>query len=472
MLMPEKETASQEAENKGSITDKLWRFFSSTRLALVLILVLTGLSLIGALVIQAPSGIIADKLSYQYWLQEAANPKYGPWAPLLSLLSVFDMFHSPWFLGAGVLLVINILICSLNRWRSLRNAMYGGTVKLADAFYITGNIKGELSTANKSPQEAITRVLKRRGYRVRVEQYENKTYIAADKNGILRLSTFVSHLSLILFIIAFLIGSYFGFRDQGFVVAEDSQQEVGHNTGLSLYLDSFVDEYYPDGAPKDYRSQVKLFENGTQVKSAIIRVNYPLMYKGVRFYQAFFGPAVKLEVKRQGQVIFNVNVPMTKTIDIDTARRYTGDFELPQVGLTGRLISTAFNEPDPMIGPDEIGVQLSRAGQPIDLQKVTLGIPTDIQGLEFTYIGDAKYSGYQISRDPGNMLIWIASILFIFGISAVLYFPYKQVWALVQPKNRGFHINSRASSPRSFNPSGELNTLMSDIASELGKNKP
>lgn len=135
----------------GKVIDRLWDFFSSVKLALVLMLVLTGLGLIGALLIQAPPDVISDPIAYEFWLEDAAIPKYGAWTPLLSLLRFFDMFHSPWFLSAGALLVISILVCSLNRWQSLRLTLSGGPVKLGESFYTSGNTHRELATRATSP---------------------------------------------------------------------------------------------------------------------------------------------------------------------------------------------------------------------------------------------------------------------------------------------------------------------------------
>ncbi|MBI4234031.1 MAG: cytochrome c biogenesis protein ResB, partial [Chloroflexi bacterium] len=75
-------------------------------------------------------------------------------------------------------------------------------------------------------------------------------------------------------------------------------------TNLSLKLESIVDEYWPEGPPKDYRSQVVLYENGQEVQQGVLRVNHPMSYKGVRFYQSFFGQAVVTEVRDQsGQTL-------------------------------------------------------------------------------------------------------------------------------------------------------------------------
>ena len=85
--------------------------------------------------------------------------------------------------------------------------------------------------------------------------------------------------------LAYIIGSAFGFRDTYFIVNEGHTREVGYNTNLSLNLISFTDEYYPDGTPSDFRSEVVLYQGDQEVTRATIRVNHPLVYEGIRFYQ-------------------------------------------------------------------------------------------------------------------------------------------------------------------------------------------
>ncbi len=66
--------------------------------------------------------------------------------PFLSVLHLFDVFRSPWFLIAGTLLMLNIFICGVNRWSSISLSLRGGVVKHKESFYATGNNCAELST--------------------------------------------------------------------------------------------------------------------------------------------------------------------------------------------------------------------------------------------------------------------------------------------------------------------------------------
>lgn len=454
--------------------DSLWRFFSSIKLALILILVITGLSLIGALLIQVPQEYVKDPQLYSSWVNTAARSKVGDWAPFLSVLRLFDVFHSPWFLAAGTLLMLNILVCCLNRWGGIRLTLRGAAIKQKVDFFLSGTNRSEIASLNVSSTEAAKtaqKVLAGRGYRLRIINEGDSVYIAADKNRYFRLGTYLGHLSLILFVLAFIIGSYFGFRNTSFAVAEGATEEVGYETGLTLHLESFVDEYYPDGVPKDYRSQVTLYENGKEVAKKLIRVNYPLVYNGVRFYQSFFGPAAAIQVRTpDGQVLINETVALDSVSESRSIQRYVGFFSLPGSDLSVRLISSATNALDTMIRPGELAVEIRQGNppRPVTLDKVILGTPRIIGDLEFTYLKEAQYSGFQVSYDPGNMLIWISSVIFLIGISMVLYFPYRQVWVLSQVKDqKSSRILVRMIAPRIFGVTSELQSLVGAMEAEL-----
>jgi cytochrome c biogenesis protein len=454
--------------------DWLWRQLSSVRLAVILMLVITGLSLLGALLIQVPSEIAKDPQAYSNWVDMVARSKVGVWAPFLSALRLFNVFSSLWFIIACTLLMLNIFICSVNRWSGISLSLRGGIVKQNENFYFNDNTHAELKDIQAPVAEAAMiseKILKGRGYRIRTESDENNIYIAADKNRYYRLGTYFSHFSLILFVLAFVAGSYFGFRDVSFTVPVGSIREIGHDTALSLKLVSFVDEYYDNGSPKDYRSEVVLYENSQPVKQAIIQVNHPMVYKGIRFYQAYFGPATKMQVRDEnGNDIFNDNVPMDSSFDLEGVRRYEGFFELhlPEAILNIRLISSAVNAEDPMIPAGNIAVDVRQGSNQIGFKLVEMGTPEVVGGLEFTFLEESKYSGFQVSQDPMNIFIWIASILFIIGICVVLYFPYRQVWVLSQPFGQGSsRLLIRTRAPRGFRDTSELNTLVNKIEKEL-----
>jgi cytochrome c biogenesis protein len=415
--------------------DTIWSFFSSLKLALVLILLISSLSLLGA------------------------------FAPDL------DLFHSWWFLLTGSFLMLNILVCTLNRWANIVRAVSGGQVSRNTAFYSEGGSCAEIEAAGRTYLEAAQAAQKavaQKGYRIRCENGKDSIYLAADKFRYSRLGTFANHLSLILFMLAYLAGSYTGFRETGFVVAEGATRQIGHNTGLSVKLLSFADEYYPDNTPKDYRSDLVLYESGREVRRALVQVNRPLEYKGIRIYQSFFGPAAQITVSRNGVMLFDGNIPLDTVVESQGARRQAGAVSLPAAGLLIRLISSSAGKDDPLIPAGQLAVDAGPDESGTGFTLVRKDVPFTINGTEFIYRGDAKFSGFLVSSDPANMFIWIASVLFILGIVLVFYFPHRQVWMLsCSTGERNARLLLRMGLPRGYSNGTELEEIVNSVKNEL-----
>jgi cytochrome c biogenesis protein len=448
----------------------IWRFFTSVRLTIALILVLVAFSLVGVFIIQVPADFAPGSAEYSWWLENVAWPRYGVWAGPMQFFQLFDVFHSIWFLGAGFLLVLNIIACSVNRWRSVWVAATGGLrVKHGDPFYTEGKNRAQLYTSEAEPSRSgitLIKALRRRGYRVRAEDTSGRLYLSATKNGFSPLATYLVHLSLILFVAAFLVTSYLGFRDPFLVIAEGTEVEVGHQTMLTLSLEDFTDEYWPDGTPRDYRSDVVLYKGGEEVKRGTIRVNHPMSYQGVRFYQSFFGPAAVMSVQAEdSEVLYQGSLALTGILESSPFQRPTASFLLGSENLVVQVIGPAVNLDDPYLAQGELGLELYDldTAMPVAWTKLEKGTPAEWEGLKFTYLQEAMYSGFQVSRDPGNPLIWVASALFLIGIGIVFYLPRHQLWVMVEPMVKGSRISMRWAPVRGPGRKPEFEKLVSEL---------
>ena len=159
--------------------------------------------------------------------------------------------------------------------------------------------------------------MRRRNYHVRTVTEGENTYIAADKHRWLRLGTYLTHFSLIIFVLGFILTAAIGWNITSTPVdVKGDQWAVGNNTNLALQVNSFNVEYYIDGSIKDYVSNITLFQNGQQVEQTDISVNKPLVYNGVHFYQNSYGTSTNVQLQ--------VNSVTTSTTDT-TAPPVVGD---------------------------------------------------------------------------------------------------------------------------------------------------
>src|SRR3990172_4521263 len=83
--------------------EALWRFFTSTKVAVVIIFLTLVSAFIGAIFIQAPGWAQASPQSYASWL-ERVRPRYGGLTDFFSAIRLFDVYGSVWFRGMCALL--------------------------------------------------------------------------------------------------------------------------------------------------------------------------------------------------------------------------------------------------------------------------------------------------------------------------------------------------------------------------------
>jgi cytochrome c biogenesis protein ResB len=153
------------------------------------------------------------------------------------------------------------------------------------------------------------------------------------------------HTSFFLLLVAVVWGKATGFQGlmtitEGQRVTEtradfDTLQEGllfnGQHAGYQVQLNSFHATYQPNGQPRDYVSNVTVFEGGRAVMTKDVRVNDFLGYHDVDFYQQDYGWAPHIVVRNPaGQVVFDGTVDMFG----EQKNVQTGILKVPDFGYT------------------------------------------------------------------------------------------------------------------------------------------
>ena len=135
---------TDDAKVTANYLDSLWKFFASIKLTVVVLLSLAVLSIIGTLIPQNQSPTEYFKA-------------FGPFLyQVLSILDVFDMYHSWWFRFLVLLLVANIIICSVERLRLTGKMIFTKTPKFNLANYRRRKSRREF-TINGSADATVER---------------------------------------------------------------------------------------------------------------------------------------------------------------------------------------------------------------------------------------------------------------------------------------------------------------------------
>lgn len=412
---------------------RLWRLLCSVKFAIAQILTLVALTFIGTAIAQVPPPMRQDPQLVARWVG-AMQRNYGVFTDPLYKVGVFDMYTSlPFRLLLGSL-TVSVVVCTVNRapavWRAVNTIPFQRRV----SYYEHAE---NHATSQQAPADAIERVARAwssLGYRV-VRDPTLPHHLYADRYRHARLATYVNHLGLILILAGGATTGLFGQRNDGFVVPVGTTRAVGLGTPYTLSLENFTDEYYLQGGAKDYRSDVVVRDGDKVVAEATVRVNEPLIVGPVRIHQAYFGQAVVVEVKKNGRTIYQDSVPLAFQA-MQYGVRPVGFFRLPGEGLNVDLV-TAQNAIDPAVRAGQVAIFGYAPGndqEPLFGGLLTQRQPARWRDLEFTFVREAQFSGFQAVRDPGAPIFFVAAGLMLVGILTVFYFPHRRLWALLTPE--------------------------------------
>ena len=254
-----------------------------------------------------------------------------------------------------------------------------------------------------------------------------------------RLGPYLIHLSIIIIVLGGLVGKFWGF--QGHLNLEEGQSAnileltdpQGRKTlDFAVRLDHFQVQYYPNGTPQEFRSDLTFVKQGQEVKQVICRVNDPVSFDQLTFYQSSYQAvpkgAVALEVT-SGDKTFTVDAPLRQRVMLPD--------NLGMV-ILWRLESNVMG-----LGPAvQLAYRPENRGHPLmfwvlaDPSKEQPEQPGPlifrVKKLDLTYS-----SGLLVKYDPGVWLVYAGFICMLPGFWLAFFVP-RQRWALaVQPQGKG-----------------------------------
>ncbi len=416
------------------LTDRVWNFLASVKLSVVLLLALAFTSIIGTLIPQ-------HKETSQY-LQN-----YGEfWHGIFEALNFYDMYGSWWFQLLLALLIVNIIVCSIDRLSATWKIVFPEKpVYRADRFR-KSEYRQALTTAQppEALQKAITGYMEKHFRHSRTERSENGYLIYGEKGRWTRLGAYVVHLSILLLTLGVLISSLFGYEGRmNLPVGETSNTMILRHSDahvaldFSLRCDDFSVKHYPSGRPKEYRSELAILENGEEVARKSLIVNDPIRYRGFNIFQSTYG-------RIPGDTFTLAFTDNASGLQINKKAAMNEEVAMP--GGKGTIIvqdySNNFNFRGHNLGPTYLCMLIPESGDPRPLilpvehpnfDRMRQGTYTiSIKNLEYRY-----FTGLQISRDPGIPIVFTSFVIMILGFIVTFYIAHRQVCIEVVRKHDG-----------------------------------
>lgn len=380
---------------------------------------------------------------------------------IFDVLDIFDMYHSWWFQLLLVLLTMNIIVCSIEHLSATLKIVFTKNPLFSLSRFRNLSQK-ETFTGNHPPGELKKTyepfISKQFGY-TRVEETDKGLCIFAEKWRWTRLGVYTVHLSVILLLLGGLMGSIFGL--QGYVNIPEGEKVDSiqtkpygkiRNLGFEIKCEDFNVSFYDNGAPKEYRSSLTIFEKGRPVYQKDIIVNDPLRYKGYNIFQSSYGkmapkadPKKKAAVEKpSGEIMLNfVSSQSGKSYRVKTVIGQPVD--IPE-GL-GKLILLEYRKTAEFMGQNigeaYMGILTPGGGKPVDVLlplhfpnfdrmrkgKVVISVADQTpEKFKPDLPVDAQYyTGLQVTKDPGVLVVYAGFLLMIIGCFISFFMSHQRV---------------------------------------------
>ncbi len=415
--------------NSDGFTNTLWKFFTSVKLSVFILLSLAMTSIIGTLIPQNENPMLYLK-------------KYGEFRfSLFKSLDLFDMYHSWWFRFLLCMLTVNIIVCSINRLTATWKIIFPKTPKFnINRFRKMKNRQEWTSTSTpETLKTAYETYLKKRFKTFLVEPAENGYRLFAEKGRWTRLGVYVVHLSIIFLIIGGLVGSIFGFDGYVNIPEHESissiflqNSKLKKELGFEIRCNDFNISFYDSDMrnrnrmPKEYRSDLSIIKNNKEVIKKEIIVNDPLRYAGINIFQSSYGQtkASGLKYEKQAKMGQSIDMPgNTGTLKIEDFKSH-----FPYRGITlDNVYICVFTpkegEPEHILIPENSRFDAMRNGDFI-ISIENLGNHLKIT---FTETGLKYYTGLQVTKDPGVPIVYTGFIFLIIGCYITFFMFHKKI---------------------------------------------
>jgi len=412
----------------------LWKFFSSVKLAIALIILITLASILGTLIPQGRSA--AEYTS-----------RYGSLAGLFGSLQLTRLYTSAWYLALLLFFALNITVCTLVRLGAKRRKAFGPVAPTDAQALMAMKVRSRVRLALPlaAGRDRVAGLLRSRRYRVEESRAGNAVVLLARKRRLGWFGSDVVHLGLLV-ILAGGLASGLGGRRADLALIEGQTADVPH-AAFRVRLDKFETEFYPGGGVKDWKSTVTVLENGAPVLTRIVEVNHPLSYRGFSFYQTSYGwdwqsPRLELLMKKSGDPAFSRAVPLKvgENVQVDDAdvsrvavRQFVPDFVIGE----GNKVQSRSQEPN---NPAAL-VEAWKGEERVFSGWVFAKYPDFGQGhgagrsaVSFVLknYAAAPFSVLEAAKDPGANFIWLGCLLVTAGLFLAFYWPPREIRVVLE----------------------------------------
>ncbi|MGP0019562.1 MAG: cytochrome c biogenesis protein ResB [Candidatus Sulfotelmatobacter sp.] len=422
---------------------KIWQTLSSIKTGVVLIILVVIFSAAGTVILQRPMTDADD-------MERAYSPAM---LRFLDATGLTDVFHTRWFVALLILVSFSIIAASVQRFPNAWRYFARPYKSPDESFRKVLPTQAQIAVPGNDNDEeqglsAAERAFKHLGLKTERIVRTNSFSLFSERSRISEMAVYIVHASLLLIFLGFIVDSLYGWRGFLMLSPGTASNQIEMKNGsmrtipFSIRCDGTGEETYADGTPKKYWSKLAVVDGGREISRKEIVVNDPLVYQGLRFYQASYGRTGKLDqlildatpANNVASAPQEISLAMNQTValDADTSVQLV-DFIPDFVVQDGRVYARSKDIVNPAV---HMIVTSKKATSSVSVNVWLPPMPGIDENASSPYTFDPKdlktgvYTGLQVSHEPGQFAVWAGVVLMAIGLTFVFYVVHMRFWVV------------------------------------------
>lgn len=489
--------------NSKPIIDRIVDFLSSVRFGVVLLCILVALSMIGMLIIQQNVN--------------GFEPYFASLTPaektVFAALGFFDIYHSWYYLFLLLLLSLNIVLASIDRfpgaWTFISKPKLDASRKWLVGQKQNAVVEIEKTENEETTAENVARIFKKNGLSTTVSEKKGNLYVFGESGKWNRIGAYIVHVFLLILFLGHFVALQTGFdadvrltpdsnpslqdlaqapkiTDQIQLIQFnlDKQERYGVQLPFTITCTEIEQKLIdPKGSIEisntlDWRTQIRIDDPQYGEIVADVSLNKPFEYRGYRFFQASaitIGNASEMTLnvipQTEGAEPLIVKIKRNETIFLPDGTTVKHEMFLPDFAMQGNQLTTRtadYNNPVAVLNVTPLNGQTERVfafanklpdNAPINAPKA--GYRWRIESFEKSPIAHVL----SIKYDPYNaaFIAWyIGGIGLIFALAFVFFVSHRRIWALIDTEKNEIVLGGNTNRNQ-FGFEDKFNKIVSDL---------
>lgn len=421
------------APSLRSAVRKTWQTLSSIKTGVLLIILVVIFSAAGTVILQRPMTDPDD-------MARAYSPAM---LRFLDAAGLTDVFHARWFVALMILVSLSIIAASVERfpnsWRYFARPYKSPDEGFRRVLPVHATIA---ITDEEQGLGAAERALRRSGFKAERIVRTDSFSLFSERNRVSEMAVYIVHASLLLIFLGGIIDALYGWKGFLMLSPGKASSQIEMKNGITKDLpfaircDAAGEDTYTDGTPKKYWSKLAVVADGREMSRKEIVVNDPLVYNGVRFYQASYGRTGKLEklvlsaTPAKAGTPQEISLAMNESValDADTSVQLA-EFIPDYVVQDGHVYARSNDVVNPAA---HLIVTSKKANASVNYWLPEIPGIAENASSPYTFqpkdLKTGVFTGLEVSHEPGQWSVWGGVILMALGLTFVFYVVHMRLW--------------------------------------------